>query len=105
MSQRAKLRCCASCMWIFYRTPETNASGCPKCSFAHYGARYVFGKQAYYVLGLLKASVNKPEVLPNPGSPEASAMMDSVLAEYNYPSNPKNAARAGFVAAMRLLAR
>lgn len=34
-------------MWIFYRTPETNASGCPKCNFAHYGARYVFGKQAY----------------------------------------------------------
>lgn len=41
--------------------------------------------------------------LPNPGSPTASAMMDSVLAEYNYPSNPKNAARAGYVAAQRLL--
>lgn len=41
--------------------------------------------------------------LPSPGSPEASAMMDSVLAEYNYPSNPKNAARAGWVAAMRWL--
>jgi hypothetical protein len=56
----------------------------------------------------LDAALAAPEasepVLPNPGSPEASAMMDSVLAEYNNPSNPKNAARAGWVAAMRWLA-
>lgn len=42
--------------------------------------------------------------LINPGSPEASAMIDSVLSEYGWPSNPKNAARAGFVAAQRLAA-
>jgi hypothetical protein len=42
--------------------------------------------------------------LPSPGSPEASALMDSVLAEYNNPSNPKNAARAGWMAAKRWLA-
>lgn len=42
-------------------------------------------------------------VLPHPGSSIASAMMDSVLAEYNWPSNHKNAARAGYTAAMRLL--
>ena len=41
--------------------------------------------------------------LPHPGSPEASAMMDSVLAEYGWPANTKNAARAGFVAARRML--
>ena len=39
-----------------------------------------------------------------PGSPTASAMIDSVLAEYGWPTNPKNAARAGFVAAQRLAA-
>lgn len=50
-------------------------------------------------------SVASGEVkLINPGSPEASAMIDSVLFEYGWPSNPKNAARAGFVAAQRLAA-
>ena len=43
-------------------------------------------------------------VLPNPGSPEASAMMDSMLAEYQWPANSKNAARAGWEAANRWLA-
>ncbi len=41
--------------------------------------------------------------VPAPGSPEASAMIDSVLAEYGWPANPKNAARAGYVAAQRLM--
>jgi len=41
--------------------------------------------------------------LPHPGSPEASAAIDSKLAEYNWPSNPKNAARAGFEAARMLI--
>ena len=41
--------------------------------------------------------------LPHPGSPDASAMIDAVLAEYNWPCNTKNAARAGYVAALRLL--
>lgn len=44
-------------------------------------------------------------VLPHPGSPEASAMMDSMLAEYQWPANSKNAARAGWEAANRWLAR
>lgn len=48
--------------------------------------------------------MTQPSLLPNPGSPEASAMMDSVLAEYNYPSNTKNAARAGYEAARRIIA-
>lgn len=43
------------------------------------------------------------DALPHPGSPEASAMIDSVLDEYEWPSNAKNAARAGYVAAKRLL--
>jgi hypothetical protein len=42
-------------------------------------------------------------LLPRPGSPEASAMLDSLLAEYNWPANPKNAARAGWEAAHRWL--
>lgn len=42
--------------------------------------------------------------LPHPGSPEASAMLDSLLSEYGWPANPKNAARAGYEAARRLMA-
>lgn len=49
-------------------------------------------------------AVQGEAVLPRPGSPEASAMIDSLLAEYQWPSNPKNAARAGFEAARRMLA-
>lgn len=41
--------------------------------------------------------------LPHPGSPEASAMLDSMLAEYQWPANTKNAARAGWEAANRWL--
>ncbi len=42
--------------------------------------------------------------LPAPGSLEASRAIDTLLAEYDYPSNPKNAARAGWEAARRTLA-
>ena len=42
MSKLAKLRCCASCMWIFKTTLT-----CPRCSFASYGARFIFGNKAY----------------------------------------------------------
>jgi hypothetical protein len=45
----------------------------------------------------------RSRALPHPGSPEASAMMDSLLAEYQYPANTKNAARAGWEAANRWL--
>ena len=51
----------------------------------------------------LTQSAPQASPLPMPGSPEASAMMDSMLAEYGYPANMKNAARAGFEAARRLL--
>jgi len=40
--QRANLRCCASCEWIYEGLRE-----CPKCGFASYGARYVHGDRAY----------------------------------------------------------
>lgn len=46
---------------------------------------------------------SEPAVLPHPGLPEVSAALDAVLAEYNYPANPKNAARAGWTAATRWL--
>jgi hypothetical protein len=49
------------------------------------------------------AGVKATRTLPHPGSPEASAMLDSLLAEYNYPANTKNAARAGWEAAERWL--
>lgn len=60
---------------------------------------------AYTVMQLHDAYMAGANIgtLPRPGSPEASAMIDSVLAEYEWPSNPKNAARAGFEAARRLL--
>lgn len=49
MSQRAKLRVCASCEWIFKLKPRTplGTTGCPRCGFAHYSAHYVYGKKAY----------------------------------------------------------
>jgi hypothetical protein len=43
--------------------------------------------------------------LPRADTAEASAMLDTILAEYNYPANTKNAARAGYEAARRHLAR
>lgn len=44
------------------------------------------------------------QALPMPGSPEASAMIDSMLAERGWPASTKNAARAGYEAARRMLA-
>lgn len=41
----AVLRVCASCEWIF-KSNEKNQD-CPKCGFAHYGARDVYGNKAY----------------------------------------------------------
>lgn len=40
--QRALLRVCASCEWIYKGEGE-----CPKCMFVSYGARYVYGNKAY----------------------------------------------------------
>lgn len=54
--------------------------------------------------GQAPTTARKGRALPHPGSPEASAMMDSLLAEYQYPANSKNAARAGWEAANRWLA-
>jgi hypothetical protein len=52
---------------------------------------------------LKPAGVAMPRALPHPASPEASAMMDALLAEYQHPANTKNAARAGWEAANRWL--
>ena len=41
--QRANLRVCGCCEWI-YRGP---GEPCPKCGFASFGARWVYGKIAY----------------------------------------------------------
>jgi len=40
--QRANLRVCASCEWIYEGHRD-----CPKCGFASYGARFVYGSKAY----------------------------------------------------------
>ena len=42
MSKKAKLRCCARCSWIYKKDSE-----CPKCGFASYGARFVYGNKCY----------------------------------------------------------
>ena len=47
MSEKAKLRVCASCEWIFLKSEDTPVSGCPKCGFGHYGARFVYGDKCY----------------------------------------------------------
>lgn len=47
IQRNAPLRVCASCEWIFDATPTSKEKGCPKCGFAHYGARFVYGKKAY----------------------------------------------------------
>lgn len=65
-------------------------------------AAFVAGYKA--ALAAAPAPMPRTRVLPHPGSPEASAMMDSLLAEYNWPTNTKNAARAGWEAANRWLA-
>lgn len=43
--QRAKLRVCASCEWIYEKSDS--AGTCPKCEFVSYGARFVYGDAAY----------------------------------------------------------
>lgn len=40
--QRANLRTCASCRWIF-----EGSGACPKCEFCSYGARFVYGDACY----------------------------------------------------------
>lgn len=40
--QRAELRTCASCEWIYRGHRD-----CPKCGFGSYGARWVYGPRAY----------------------------------------------------------
>jgi predicted nucleic acid-binding Zn-ribbon protein len=47
MKKLARLRVCASCEWIFTVDNQHLDGGCPKCGFAHYGARYVYGDKAY----------------------------------------------------------
>lgn len=47
MPRPANLRVCASCEWIFKWENPRNKTGCPKCEFASYSARYVYGNTAY----------------------------------------------------------
>lgn len=46
--QRANLRVCASCEWIYPQaSAHPDTGGCPRCGFASYGARFVYGNKAY----------------------------------------------------------
>jgi hypothetical protein len=42
--QRADLRTCASCEWVWRRSLQGDS--CPLCNFGSYGARYVHGEKA-----------------------------------------------------------
>ena len=41
----AKLRVCMSCEWVFKALVDD--TGCPKCRWPSYGARWVYGNKAY----------------------------------------------------------
>ena len=49
--QRANLRVCMSCEWIYLKEDSRNEEGedcgCPKCNWPSYGARFVYGDKAY----------------------------------------------------------
>jgi len=55
----AELRTCASCEWVFRLLSSTDGDGCPKCGFAHYGARYVYGDKCYQYAKTQKPWVDK----------------------------------------------
>lgn len=57
MTQSADLRVCGSCEWIFLKSEHDVA--CPKCQFGSYGARYVYGTQAYSYRHNQKPWLNK----------------------------------------------
>ena len=43
--QRADLRVCASCEWVYKKSED--GDGCPECQFGSYGARFVYGDNCY----------------------------------------------------------
>jgi hypothetical protein len=45
--QRADLRCCASCEFVFSKKEYFNADSCPICKYATYGARFIYKNKAY----------------------------------------------------------
>lgn len=63
----------------------------------------VMADSPFIVGAATQAPAPAPVAPPHPGSPEASAMIDSELAAHNWPTNTKNAARAGYVACSKLM--
>jgi hypothetical protein len=57
--QRADLRCCASCEYIFSVKEFFGSVECPVCHYGTYGARFVHGDRAYYYKKTQKPFLNK----------------------------------------------
>lgn len=47
-------------------------------------------------------STQPPGPWPHPGSQQISVLIEQILAEYGWPANPKNAARAGYTLATKI---
>lgn len=46
-SQKANLRICARCAFIFRRSENLGSTDCPLCNFSSYSAHYADGKKCY----------------------------------------------------------
>lgn len=57
--KQAYFRVCASCEWVFDKRQTQRGDSCPKCCFASYGARFVYGSRAYLYAKTQKPWLNK----------------------------------------------
>jgi hypothetical protein len=80
--QKANLRCCASCYFIFKITDNqppvsTIAANCPMCAYGGtYGARFMYGKDTYKFAKYQKPFLDRK-------MEEASRKWQSSINEYN----------------------
>lgn len=58
-----------------------------------------FDSEGLNIHATIKAALASPVAIPLESSEEAAKAIQAMLAEYRYPSNPTNAARAGWRAA------
>ena len=55
--QKATLRVCASCEWIYKK--DERSSDCPRCGFSSYAARHVYGDKCYHYFKTQKPWLEK----------------------------------------------